>query len=152
MIYRTFTYLKWIVLILLLGFIYYKAKNFGDFRNRLLQIIDFLPLPSGVRTLIQMSRSVISYNEFNSESDDVSPDKPSKKPNRTTKRRVSSNHKKYVASNQKWKCRACGKLLDHSYEVDHIIPLYKGGTNDLHNLQALCRNCHGKKTIEDSLD
>ena len=25
-------------------------------------------------------------------------------------------------------------------------------TNEIHNLQALCRNCHGKKTILDKLN
>ena len=45
----------------------------------------------------------------------------------------------------------CNNLLDATYEVDHINPLYKGGTNDFNNLQALCRNCHGKKTIDDRL-
>ena len=46
----------------------------------------------------------------------------------------------------------CKQILDASYEVDHITPLYKGGTNDLNNLQALCRNCHGQKTINDKLN
>jgi len=34
-----------------------------------------------------------------------------------------------------------------SSEVDHIIPLARGGTNKLINLQALCKSCHSKKTI-----
>ena len=42
-------------------------------------------------------------------------------------------------------------MLDNTYEVDHVIPLYKGGTNDLTNLEALCRNCHGKKTFKDKM-
>jgi hypothetical protein len=66
-------------------------------------------------------------------------------------RKVSDSLKKYVAANQKWKCNMCNNLLDATYEVDHINPLYKGGTNDFNNLQALCRNCHGKKTIDDRL-
>ena len=67
------------------------------------------------------------------------------------KRNVSESKKKYIASSQKWKCTHCQQLLDNTYEVDHIIPLYKGGTNDLTNLEALCRNCHGKKTFKDKL-
>jgi hypothetical protein len=66
-------------------------------------------------------------------------------------RKVSESLKKYVASNQKWKCKLCGNLLEATYEVDHIKPLYKGGSNDFNNLQALCRNCHGNKTLEDRL-
>ena len=67
------------------------------------------------------------------------------------KRNVNESVKKFIASNQQWKCKNCNNLLDFSYEIDHIIPLYKNGTNDLNNLQALCRNCHGKKTLIDKL-
>lgn len=30
-------------------------------------------------------------------------------------------------------------------EVDHIVPLAKGGTNAPGNLQLLCKSCHGTK-------
>ena len=42
-------------------------------------------------------------------------------------------------------------LLDATYEIDHIIPLYKGGNNEISNLEALCRNCHGNKTLLDKI-
>jgi 5-methylcytosine-specific restriction endonuclease McrA len=38
-------------------------------------------------------------------------------------------------------------ITEDAYEVDHHIPLFKGGSNEVSNLIALCRNCHGKKTI-----
>ena len=63
------------------------------------------------------------------------------------KRNVTSLTKKMVASNQEWKCGTCGQILDFTYEIDHHIPLFKGGSNDVSNLIALCRNCHGKKTL-----
>lgn len=31
-------------------------------------------------------------------------------------------------------------------EVDHIVPLSKGGTDHPDNLQGLCRDCHADKT------
>jgi len=68
------------------------------------------------------------------------------------KRCVNNTMKKVVASDQKWECGLCHNLLDASYEIDHIIPLYKGGINDRSNLMALCRNCHGMKTINDRLN
>ena len=142
-LYKSYTYLKWLIIFVLVIYVYYKAKNFLDFRNRLFQIVDFLPLPTGVKTLIQMSKGVIGITNPGYNNDRFSKSK---------KRRVTGHHKKYVASSQKWKCNMCGKLLDHSYEVDHIVPLYKGGTNDISNLQALCRNCHGKKTVQDTID
>ena len=67
------------------------------------------------------------------------------------KRNLNETTKKVVAPNQKWTCNMCYKMLDASYEIDHTIPLYKGGTNNVENLQALCRNCHGLKTINDKL-
>ena len=67
------------------------------------------------------------------------------------KRDVTPLMKKIVASDQKWLCGICTNLLDFTYQVDHIKPLYKGGGNERSNLQALCPNCHAKKTIEDEL-
>lgn len=67
------------------------------------------------------------------------------------KRSVSESKKKFIASNQKWKCAHCQNLLDNTYEVDHIVALYKGGSNELNNLEALCRNCHGKKTFMEKM-
>ncbi len=67
-------------------------------------------------------------------------------------RKVTELTKKKIASDQYWKCKNCSNILDASFEVDHIIPLYKGGNNEIFNLQALCRNCHGKKTIDDKLN
>ena len=67
------------------------------------------------------------------------------------KRNVSESKKKFVAASQQWKCNDCNNLLDATYEIDHKIPLYKGGNNEINNLSALCRNCHGKKTLKDKL-
>ena len=72
--------------------------------------------------------------------------------NNRIKRNVSESKKKYIASNQKWRCTHCSNLLDNTYEVDHIIALYRGGTNDLTNLEALCRNCHGIKTFKEKME
>lgn len=62
-------------------------------------------------------------------------------------RSVSGMKKKYIASIQNWKCGQCQKQLDYTYEVDHKIRLEHGGGNNVQNLVALCRECHGKKTV-----
>ncbi len=69
------------------------------------------------------------------------------RPSQSTNRCVSNSKKKYVAAQQSWKCKHCNNVLDHTYEIDHITELQNGGTNDVSNLVALCRNCHGKKTF-----
>lgn len=61
------------------------------------------------------------------------------------KRSVSETKKKYVASSQNWTCKNCHEKLEATFEVDHVIELQDGGTNEIDNLVALCRNCHGKK-------
>ena len=68
-----------------------------------------------------------------------------------TKRSVSETKKKYVASNQSWKCGNCQAQLDHTFEIDHKVRLEYGGGNDVQNLIALCRNCHGRKTASENM-
>lgn len=45
-----------------------------------------------------------------------------------------------------YRCRECGASKDEtSLEIDHILPVAKGGTNDIDNLQTLCRECNRMK-------
>jgi len=70
---------------------------------------------------------------------------------KSTKRCVSETKKKYVASLQNWTCNKCKQQLSAWYEVDHKTRLEYGGTNELSNLEALCRECHGEKTAMENL-
>tara|TARA_Y100000816_G_C26103974_1_gene585970 strand:- start:3026 stop:3583 length:558 start_codon:yes stop_codon:yes gene_type:complete len=65
----------------------------------------------------------------------------------TVSRSVSETKKKYVASNQGWKCASCGNMLGATFEVDHKRDLQFGGTNHVDNLAALCPNCHRDKGV-----
>ena len=67
------------------------------------------------------------------------------------KRSVSETKKKYVAAQQGWNCGGCKKQLPAWFEVDHKIRLDNGGSNNVDNLVALCRDCHGKKTAFENL-
>jgi 5-methylcytosine-specific restriction endonuclease McrA len=42
-------------------------------------------------------------------------------------------------------CAACRADIDGGYEQDHVMPLARGGTNDIGNIQLLCRPCNRKK-------
>lgn len=54
--------------------------------------------------------------------------------------------RKYVYSRDKNQCQSCGKkLTETTLNIDHIIPLAKGGSNDISNLQTLCRDCNQEK-------
>jgi len=68
-----------------------------------------------------------------------------------TKRSVSETKKKYVASQQGWTCGDCKAQLNAWFEVDHVKRLDQGGSNEVANLVALCRDCHGKKTALENM-
>jgi len=68
-----------------------------------------------------------------------------------TKRCVSETKKKFVASQQGWRCNNCKEQLNAWFEVDHVIRLEYGGSNGVENLVALCRECHGKKTAMENM-
>lgn len=67
------------------------------------------------------------------------------------KRNVSNLLKKKIAASQEWKCGTCKKILDETYEVDHRVALFQGGTNEPENLVALCPHCHRLKTVNERL-
>lgn len=73
------------------------------------------------------------------------------RPSRQHKRSVSETKKKYIASMQDWKCEKCDNKLTHTFEIDHRTRLENGGSNDVSNLVALCRECHGQKTAMENM-
>lgn len=48
-------------------------------------------------------------------------------------------------------CRRCvaKDRVTAATEIDHILPLFKGGRDHEDNLQPLCGDCHKEKTAED---
>ena len=51
-----------------------------------------------------------------------------------------------VYEKTKGKCALCGKFVRFDlFTIDHIIPLAKGGTNDIENLQCTCKHCNAMK-------
>ena len=50
-------------------------------------------------------------------------------------------------SNHGWyTCVRCGKKLRKGdVDIDHIIPQHYGGSDDLNNLQCMCRSCNRSK-------
>lgn len=62
--------------------------------------------------------------------------------------RLSGSERRKVLTRDGWRCVKCDSV--ENLEVDHIIPTYADGTDELENLQTLCRSCHQNKTSEDA--
>ena len=73
------------------------------------------------------------------------------------RRRISPTQRKAVLERDDCTCQICGisrKYLDDMVpglgeysrlEIDHIVPIARGGTSDTSNLQCLCCRCNAKK-------
>lgn len=48
-----------------------------------------------------------------------------------------------------WTCQHCKKVTK-DLELDHIVNIAQGGTDDESNLQSLCVPCHKAKTQKES--
>ena len=62
-------------------------------------------------------------------------------------RREILERQEWKCNNPHGKCPLPNQLLKGApYDLDHIQPLADGGRDVAHNLQALCKHCHGWKT------
>jgi hypothetical protein len=63
---------------------------------------------------------------------------------RQDRRRISKEVRNAVWIRDGGICVECG--ADDYLEFDHVIPVAKGGSNTVENVQLLCRRCNGKKS------
>jgi hypothetical protein len=73
------------------------------------------------------------------------------KPKRTkqpARHSISASLRYTILRRDHFACRLCGATATEgiSLEVDHIVPVSRGGTNDPHNLQTLCHACNAGKS------
>lgn len=62
--------------------------------------------------------------------------------------------RKIIIERDKGLCQECLRvgIYTQGTDVDHIIPKAKGGTDDIDNLQLLCRQCHINKTAKEKVN
>ena len=68
------------------------------------------------------------------------------------RRRLTVHEKRIVGARQQWRCAQCDAMLESTYEVDHVVPLHRGGDDHTDNCHALCRPCHGAKTQREEVE
>lgn len=59
-------------------------------------------------------------------------------------RRISDKAKREVWRRDEGKCVQCGSR--ERLEYDHIIPVSKGGSNTVRNIELLCEKCNREKS------
>ncbi|MBU4361271.1 HNH endonuclease [bacterium] len=59
-------------------------------------------------------------------------------------RRISDKVKREVWRRDEGKCVQCGSR--ERLEYDHIIPISKGGSNTVRNIELLCEKCNREKS------
>lgn len=65
---------------------------------------------------------------------------------KTPRIRIPPEVRRYVFDRDRDQCQSCGQTqLEVQLTVDHIIPLARGGSNDISNLQTLCLKCNQRK-------
>ena len=57
--------------------------------------------------------------------------------------------KREVHERDNWTCCSCGRVT-MNLECDHITNKAQGGTDDMSNLQSLCKPCHNEKSQQES--
>ena len=126
-------------------------KNSADMITPLLGASSFFSGRGDIADTPQYQRMMNSGSGGNPHTPNINVRNGSVDKGRTTKRCVSETKKKYIAANQSWKCAHCSIQLPAWFEVDHKVRLEHGGDNHINNLEALCRDCHGKKTSMESM-
>jgi len=87
------------------------------------------------------------------EETDKNPSEPLEMPDLNSYSYIKTGKWWEVLARDKWKCLSCGRTTRENgvlLEVDHIIPRSKGGTDDISNLQTLCKKCNIGKSNKDN--
>lgn len=63
---------------------------------------------------------------------------------------ISGSIRHFILSKSGYRCIECGATKDETtLHIDHIKPISKGGSNELDNLQVLCRKCNLSKHTDE---
>ena len=59
---------------------------------------------------------------------------------------LSASKRKRILLRGKGRCVKCGSR--ENLEIDHVVPLARGGSSRLENLQLLCQRCNRMKGVD----
>lgn len=71
---------------------------------------------------------------------------------RSAKGKFTPQEVKKLFDLQRGCCAVCKSKLPTRFHRDHVVPLAKGGTNFIDNIQLLCGGCNNRKFTKDMID
>ena len=74
------------------------------------------------------------------------------KPYRTNRQSIPKWKRQHIYEEFGGRCMYCGEMLTDYFEVEHLIPVVRGGDNSSYNLGLSCQRCNslkGTKTVEE---
>lgn len=113
------------------------VRNLNDNLN---EIVDNYHRPAYVLRAIFSLIKPMKYAYINK--------RKSKKNKRRKRTNVPKGLRHEVFKRDGYRCVECGARVDDgaTLHIDHIIPVSKGGSNELDNLQTLCSDCNLNKS------
>jgi 5-methylcytosine-specific restriction endonuclease McrA len=66
--------------------------------------------------------------------------------------RLSNGIAEKLIKLQRGKCACCSKMFNDGFQLDHILPIARGGRNEDSNIQLLCPFCNRKKHAKDPIE
>lgn len=70
--------------------------------------------------------------------------------NKEQRKLMTKQMREQIAQRDNYTCQICGKYMIDGVglQIDHIVPIAKGGKTVPSNLQVLCSKCNGKKSAK----
>jgi 5-methylcytosine-specific restriction protein A len=94
-----------------------------------------------------LEHNINNREEFIATSGSYCVTQPQPQKSREFRKKINKEVRRLVADKQQNTCGECKLLLTPYFQIDHIIGLQFGGTDDESNLMALCCECHAIKSI-----
>lgn len=110
----------------------------GDFGVDVERLKEFINYSSGVMDLFQLIDGNLSCRTLNNRMEFL-----------ITKRKRDNTRQKFkdkIFERDGFRCLKCGS--EHNLVLDHIIPVTKGGPDEIDNLQTLCKDCNSAKGVQ----
>ena len=141
-----------------------KKKKFLKKENKILESLIIRPFEkftfrivlqykSNGGRVFEEKKEVFDFNQFCKALDNVDPSKRMdydtyKRFEATERALITDELRMNILKEGNFRCALCGATAKDGVrlEVDHIIPIAKGGTSDKSNLQVLCHRCNKGKS------